>query len=208
MDNRRLVRIILIVASIGLMFASSGLDGSYLSRAMGPWFGYSLNTVSDIVSEVLMYAFARIRQTARKGSKPWKLSWILLAVNVFMVAYAWFFGWRELRLTLPAIEGDAAKWVAPVMAGFVPVGILGAGIAQALIDGKFDASGDQQSTDDDQPTTTKRKKTATIDHWRTIRAEAVPSGVEVTAADVQRLLSKHGFAPAKPSTARRWTKET
>lgn len=197
------LRVILLAASVGLMIASSGLDGSYLSRAMGPYFGYTLNTVSDIVSEVLMYAFARIRQTARKDSKAWKLSYILLGINLCIVLYAWFFGWRELLITLPAVEGAAAAWVAPIMAGFVPIGILGAGIAQALVDGKFD----QSSTTDAKPETTKRQKKAGIDQWRTIRAGLNGSGGKLSADDVQRLLNEHGYKPVPASTARRWANE-
>jgi hypothetical protein len=126
--------------SIGLMAASSGIDGAYMAAWMpdgAGWLGYVLNTTSDVASEVLMFWFGRLQQE-RKGSKKWRLSrWILAAESV-IVTFSWFFGWRQLRLVMPRIEGNAAHWVAPVSAAFVPVLLVSTGYAQALREGRFE----------------------------------------------------------------------
>ena len=54
-----------------------------------------------------------------------------------MVAFSWFFGWRQLLMVLPQIEGGAATWVAPISAAFVPLLLAATGYAQALLAGKF-----------------------------------------------------------------------
>ena len=46
------------IVMIGLMLASSGLDGKYIASWMSPgseWLGYVLNTVSDVASVFVMY---------------------------------------------------------------------------------------------------------------------------------------------------------
>ena len=53
------------IMSIGLMAASSGIDGAYMAAWMpagAAWLGYVLNTTSDVASEVLMYWFGRLQQ--------------------------------------------------------------------------------------------------------------------------------------------------
>jgi hypothetical protein len=127
------------IMSIGLMAASSGIDGAYMAAWMpvnAAWLGYVLNTTSDVASEVLMYWFGRLQQE-RKNSKKWRLSrWILVA-EILVVAFSWFFGWRQLLMVLPQIEGDATAWVAPISAAFVPLLLAATGYAQALLAGKF-----------------------------------------------------------------------
>lgn len=126
--------------SIGLMAASSGVDGAYMSTWMprrAYWLGYVLNTTSDVASEVLMYWFGRLQQE-RKGSKKWRFSWWLLPAEVVIVTFSWFFSWRQLRIVMPAVEGAAAAWVAPISAAFAPILLASIGYAQALLAGKFE----------------------------------------------------------------------
>ena len=128
------------IMSIGLMAASSGIDGAYMAAWMPdnvPWLGYVLNTTSDVASEVLMFWFARLQQE-RKGTKKWRLSWAILPAEAVIVLFSWFFGWRQLRLVMPRIEGASAVWVAPVSAAFVPLLLVTSGYAQALLAGKFE----------------------------------------------------------------------
>lgn len=135
--------------SIGLMAASSGVDGAYMSTWMPQrayWLGYVLNTTSDVASEVLMYWFGRLQQE-RKGSKKWRFSWWLLPAELVIVAFSWFFSWRQLRLVMPAVEGAAAVWVAPVSAAFAPILLAAIGYAQALLAGKFDESHSSERSD-------------------------------------------------------------
>ena len=52
------LRVSLWLVSIGLMLASSGVDGAYLTKLMPAhwgWMGLVLNTTADIASEVIMY---------------------------------------------------------------------------------------------------------------------------------------------------------
>lgn len=123
----------------GLMLASSGIDGAYMARWMATpwaWSGYALNTISDVAGEVLMYQFGRLQQEP-KNTKKHRLSWWILLAEVIAIIYSWFFSWRQLRIILPAIEGDAAEWVALTSAAFVPILLAAIGYTQALLAGRF-----------------------------------------------------------------------
>jgi len=127
------------IVSIGLMLASSGVDGEYMTYwmpASAPWLGYILNTTGDVASEVLMYWFGRLQQ-ASKNTKRHRFSWWLLPAELVTVAYSWFFSWRQLRRVMISVEGSATVWVAPISAAFVPVLLAAIGYAQALMAGKF-----------------------------------------------------------------------
>jgi len=128
------------LVGLGVMAASSGVDGAYMSAWMpdgAGWLGYVLNTTSDAGSEVLMYWFGRLRQE-RKGSKKHRLSLLLLPAEIVIVAFSWFFSWRQLLRVLGPVEGAQARWVAPVSAAFAPVLLASIGYAQALLAGKFE----------------------------------------------------------------------
>lgn len=139
------------IASIGIMLASSGIDGAYLAKIMRPyWLGYVLNTVSDVASEILMYWYGRLtmdRSSTKRGRARW-----LLVVEVILAAFAWLFGWRQLLPIVAAQEGaQAARWLAPVMAAFTPVALIGIGYAQALLAGRIEK--EKEARDETQPTT-------------------------------------------------------
>jgi amino acid transporter len=132
------------VASIGIMLASSGIDGAYLAKIMNPfWLGYVLNTVSDVASEILMYWYGRLTQDY-SSTKRRRAKW-LLVVEVILAGFAWLFGWRQL---LPIIEthdgAQAAKWLAPLMAAFTPVALIGIGYAQSLLAGRIEKETETQ----------------------------------------------------------------
>jgi len=129
------------LVGLGLMLASSGLDGVYMAKWMPPlfaWLGLVLNTTADIANLVLAYWYTRFRQTTRKGSKRHQLAALLLPAEIVSVTYSWFFSWRQLRLVLPATEPQHWRWVAPIAAGFVPLLLAFIGWAQALLAGKMD----------------------------------------------------------------------
>ncbi len=128
------------LVALGLMLASSGLDGIYMSKWMPVgvnWLGLVLNTMSDIGNLVIMYWYGRLRQSPR-GSKRYKLAGVLLPSELVAVTYSWFFSWRQLRAVLPAIEPENWRWVAPVAAGFIPLLLAFIGYAQSLLAGKLD----------------------------------------------------------------------
>ena len=126
------------LVGLGLMLASSGLDGVYISKWMAgaPWLGFVLNTMSDVANLILMYWFGRFRQSP-KGSKRYKLAAALLPSEVVAALYSWLFSWRQLRAVLPAVEPDHWRWVAPVAAGFIPLLLAFVGYAQSLLAGKL-----------------------------------------------------------------------
>ena len=131
------------LAAIGLMLASSGIDGAYLAKIMEPrlWpLGYVLNTVSDVSGLIITYAFGRLQQE-RRNSKKWRLSWALLGAEVVAVWFSWFFSWRQLRIVLPGVEGDYAESVAMIAAAFIPLLLAFIGWAQALQAGRFEEQG-------------------------------------------------------------------
>jgi len=128
------------LASLGLMLASSGIDGAYLAKMMEPqlWpLGYVLNTVSDVSGMILIYWFGRLRQD-RKGSKRYRLALALLPAEVVAIAYSWFFSWLQLRMVLKPVEGVDAQWIAPIAAGFIPLLLAFIGWGQALREGRFE----------------------------------------------------------------------
>ena len=143
-------------AALGLMVASSGLDGAWLAKMMIPgqgWMGYVLNTTSDLAGLILIYWFGVFRQSP-KNTKRYKLALILLPAEIVAVAYSWYFGYMQLLLVLPAVVGADAKQVALVSAGFIPLLLAFIGWAQALLAGKWDAPHTAKTTTDDAPGTT------------------------------------------------------
>jgi len=128
------------LAALGLMLASSGIDGAYMSTMMDPrlWFlGYVLNTVSDISGMVLMYWFGRLRQE-RRGSTRYRLALVLLPAEIIAILYSWFFSWLQLRTVLQPREGADSLWIAPIAAGFIPLLLAFIGWGQALREGRFE----------------------------------------------------------------------
>jgi len=125
--------------SIGLMLASSGIDGAYMAKLMPtPLLGYVLNTTSDIGSEILMFWFGRLRQSP-KNTKRYKMSGILLIAEAILTGFAWLFGWRQLLPIITTLEdAQTARWLAPVLAAFTPVSLVAVGYAQALLAGKIE----------------------------------------------------------------------
>ena len=140
-------------AALGLMLASSGIDGAYLAKIMEPrlWpLGYVLNTVSDVSGLIIIYAFGRLQQE-RRNSKKWKLSWALLGAEAVAVWFSWFFSWRQLRIVLPAVEGPFAESVAMIAAAFIPLLLAFIGWAQALQAGRFEEQKSKQDEQVEQP---------------------------------------------------------
>jgi hypothetical protein len=137
------------LVGLGLMLASSGLDGVYISRWMtgAPWLGFVLNTMSDVANLTLMYWYGRFRQSP-KGSKRYRLAAAMLPSEIIAALYSWLFSWRQLRAVLPAVEPEHWRWVAPVAAGFIPLLLAFVGYAQSLLAGKLD---DEQGRANEKP---------------------------------------------------------
>ena len=129
------------IVSMGLMAASSGIDGAYLEKLMPlGWgiLGQVLNTMSDIASEIIMYWFGRLQMDA-SAAKRKRAKWLLLAEFV-LVGFSWLFGWRQLLPILAQLEGKDAVWLAPLMAAFTPAALISIGYAQALLAGRIEKS--------------------------------------------------------------------
>lgn len=154
-DNvKAILKSSLWLVGLGLMLASSGIDGAYMSRIMPEgwgWLGLVLNTTADISGMVIMYFYGYIRRENAKNTKKWKLARWLLFAEVFSVAYAWFFGWRQLKIVMLPIEGDATFWIAPIAASFIPMTLGFVGFAQSLLV--------DESQDEPQPKATKTQPT-------------------------------------------------
>lgn len=127
-------------AALGLMLASSGLDGAWLAKMMPPsleWLGYVLNTTSDLAGLIIVYWFGVFRQSP-KNTKRYRLALVLLPAELVAVAYSWYFGYLQLLLVLPAVLGAGVQQVALISAGFIPLLLAFIGWAQALLAGKWD----------------------------------------------------------------------
>ena len=120
------------VVGLGLMLASSGIDGAYMARwNTWPWAGFLLNTVADVGGMAIAYYYGVLVQDTTKKKR--RLARLLLGAEVVAVLYSWFFSWRQLLLVMPGIEGQDARWVAPISAAFVPLLLAFVGLAQSLI---------------------------------------------------------------------------
>lgn len=146
------------LVGLGLMLASSGIDGAYMAQWMQPnahALGYILNTVSDIAGMTLMYWYGRLAQTPRNakgGALIRFMSRFILAAEIVAVGYSWFFSWRQLRRVMYGVESMplAGKFgstlagaveveiVAAIAAGFIPLLLAFVGYAQSLLAGRID----------------------------------------------------------------------
>lgn len=126
------------LVGVGLMLASSGIDGAYMARwTTWPILGYVLNTTADVCSEVLMYWYGRFQQD--RSDRKRRLSAALLAAEAVAVGYSWLFSWRQLRVMLQPAEPTDWQWVAPLAAGFIPLLLAFIGYAQSLLAGRIAA---------------------------------------------------------------------
>jgi len=127
------------IASIGLMIASSGLDGAYLARLMPDgwgWLGLLLNTMADITSELGMYWYGRLQQDVKAKRK--RARWILVG-QVLLVGYAWLFSWRQLVPRMRQVDPEAARPMAMLAAGFIPLALIVVGYIQSLLSGRIES---------------------------------------------------------------------
>jgi hypothetical protein len=124
------------------------------------WLGYVLNTVSDIATEILMYWYGRLTMD-HSSTKRKRARW-LLVVEIVLTGFAWLFGWRQLLPLVTAHEGaDAARWLAPLMAAFTPVALIGIGYAQSLLAGRIEKDKETQTAAEVAPKAPEAPKTLT-----------------------------------------------
>lgn len=121
---------------LGLMLASSGIDGAYLTRIMPSgffWLGLILNTTADLGGMVLTYYYGLLKRVSPKGSRKYKMANILLGAEVFAVFYSWFFSWRQLLIVMQPVESADYAWIAPIAAAFVPGLLAFIGYTESLL---------------------------------------------------------------------------
>jgi hypothetical protein len=213
--------------SMGLMLASAGIDGAYLTKLMPVgwgWLGQVLNTTSDIASEVIMYWFGRLQMDASPVKRK-RAKWLLVAEFV-LVGFAWLFGWRQLLPILTQLEGENARWLAPLMAAFTPTALIAAGFAQALLAGRIEKSepvtksaqvaqptsepvqvADKPAQATDEIARIGEPRRIDINEWRAIAAGLDGQRANLDANRVNEILAARGLAQVPTSTARYWAKE-
>lgn len=126
----------LLIIGLGLMLASSGIDGAYLTRIMPSgffWLGLILNTTADVSGMVLTYYYGLLKRVSPKGSRKYKMANILLGAEVFAVFYSWFFSWRQLLIVMQSVESADYAWIAPIAAAFVPGLLAFIGYTESLL---------------------------------------------------------------------------
>jgi hypothetical protein len=149
------------LVGLGLMLASSGIDGAYMARWMPAgfaWLGYVLNTTADVSGMVLTYFFGRFQQDRAKGKR--RLALFLLPADLVAALFSWFFSWRQLLIVLPTVEPLAYQWVAPIAAAFIPALLIFIGYAESLLAGRFETA--QISQPATQPKTVAAQDKAQI----------------------------------------------
>lgn len=211
-----LLKISLWLASIGLMVASSGLDGAYLSKLMPPgwaWVGLVLNAVADVTSELGMYWYGRL-QMDRSVVKQRRAKWLLVGEGV-LVGYAWLFSWRQLVPIIAKVDPNA-RWMAPVAAAFIPSALIVVGYVQALLAGRIEAEKTSaQAEPGDAPVAPVKaplradgapvaQPVARIDDFRAIVAGMNGERASLDADRLAAKLRERGLALPSASTVRRW----
>lgn len=221
------------LVGLGLMLASSGIDGAYMARLMSwPALGYVLNTTADVAGMTLTYYYGRLLRDNARTSNKHKQARYLIISEVVAVVYSWFFSWRQLRIVIQAIEPVEYEWIAAVSAAFIPLLLAFIGWAQSLIvtppdtDGKpVDtrmAASERRTETTGQPVAANEQKavlterpvvsigkpvatTKTIDAplWRSL-VEKMDGDAPMDAAGVNQWLAGHGYEQKAVSTARRW----
>jgi hypothetical protein len=141
------------IVALGLMLASSGIDGTYMERLNAwPSFGYILNFMSDVANLILMYWYGRLQQD--RSPKKQERSRHVLKAEWVAIGYSWLFSWRQLRPqvynveTMPVLSklfgaGETGSaWevevLALVFAGFIPLILAFIGYVQSLLAGRLE----------------------------------------------------------------------
>lgn len=214
------------LVGLGLMLASSGIDGAYMARLMSwPALGYVLNTTADVAGMTLTYYYGRLLRDNARTSNKHKQARYLIISEVVAVGYSWFFSWRQLRLVIRAIEPVGYEWIAAVSAAFIPLLLAFIGWAQSLIVTPPDADGKpvdtKAATSGAKVETTGQPVAAiitpvaangkppeapkTIDAplWRSLVAK-MDGDAPMDATGVNQWLAGHGYEQKAVTTARRW----
>ena len=206
------------IVGVGLMLASSGIDGVYMARWMPiTILGFILNTVADIADMVLAHKYGKLQRKRSDVKRRWSV--LLLFGELCAIGYSWFFSWLQLRIVLRDIEPQDWRWIAPIAAGFIPVLLAFLGFAQALDDTsadllETDTKPLQERNETTQPLqivneteAEQQPRRIDIHEWRTIRAGLNGSGDELDANGVNAVLEARGLATVPPSTARYWAED-
>lgn len=214
------------LVGLGLMLASSGIDGAYMARLMSwPALGYVLNTTADVAGMTLTYYYGRLLRDNARTTNKHKQARYLIVSEVVAVGYSWFFSWRQLRIVIQTIEPVDYEWISLVSAAFIPLLLAFIGWAQSLIvtppdatdkpvDIKTVTSG-QKVAASGQPVETivppvvkngtpvDKPKTIDAPLWRSLVAK-MDGDAPMDATGVNQWLAGHGYEQKAQSTARRW----
>lgn len=221
------------LVGLGLMLASSGIDGAYMARLMSwPALGYVLNTTADVAGMTLTYYYGRLLRDNARTTNKHKQARYLIVSEVVAVGYSWFFSWRQLRIVIQTIEPVDYEWISLVSAAFIPLLLAFIGWAQSLIvtppdatekpvdtkavfsehrmetTGQPVASSEQKAVTIELPVVTNEKPAAaikTIDAplWRSLVAK-MDGDAPMDATGVNQWLAVNGYEQKAVSTARRW----
>jgi len=94
---------------------------------------YALCFVMDVVGEVMIYFFCRIRQTEAKRTKRYRAAGGILAFSGVIVIASWGVAFQQLLVVTAMVP-----IVAALNALIQPAVQLGVGYTQAVLEGKFD----------------------------------------------------------------------
>lgn len=131
------------IAGVAIMLASSGVDGTYLSKWQPDgwgWLGYVLNTSADLATEILMYWYGVYRRNNAKGTKKYRMARVILVFDLVLAWFSWFFGWRQLIPIMDDIELEKRSLIAGISASFAPVTLMAIGYCQSLLHVKDDGA--------------------------------------------------------------------
>ena len=202
----RLLQASLWLASIGLMVASSGLDGAYLAKLMPDgWAGLGLvlNTMTDITSELGMYWYGRL-QMDRSSNKRKRARWLLVG-QVVLVGYAWLFSWRQLVPIIARVD-PGAGWMAPLAAAFIPAALVVVGYIQALLAGRIEAARNEPQVVQSEPAVEVNEPLpkASIDDYRRVLGRLNGKRATLDAESLASELAADGLGLPSESTVKRW----
>lgn len=129
----------LLLAALGVMAASQGLEGVYTSYMMPrgwPALGFIANGVADIATLLVSERYAKLQRTRDRDKR--RLSRWLLPAEAVALLFSWLLSWRQLRIVLPLVEPDAWQWLAPIFALMFPLTLASLGLAQGISVTRFE----------------------------------------------------------------------
>jgi len=198
--------LILLIAGPTLSFLILPLEGEFwVSRIpdspLNRFRGYAFPWFLDFLGGLLVYSWGRLRQTARRDSKQWKLARWILPFAVFIAVASCVISFQQLGNI-----DSATHWALTLFnSAITPIVQIGIGLAQAGIDGNFEVE-----TSDSEVNTKKPKLKSgkpSVEWWRSVYSKLDGERERMTPERVQELVLSEWSSSPSGTTLYNWSDE-